>query len=257
MFISSLSKSSIICNSLHCEVHVTLAGVESGWDSTLQCFFMAVCTCILLCDVELHMRKSILWIGQPIQLPIQWTTQLALIPVLRLNLLGFCNCLLYYQTLSEGLLGSDPNPTTEAVANRLGPHKITVGTDILLVTASFGWNKWFAHLSDKPHLLCTRLDVPGSLYEPISVTSYHLHDGGSTHLAAGIALTSCQAEGQPCRWYWTAWEHCFLHASCCSRCMRPVLCTYRPVRLTVILYLQITASELGSSELFGHGQAPF
>lgn len=34
-----------------------------------------------------------------------------------------------------------------AVACRLGPHKITVGTDVLLVTALFGWNKVLACLS--------------------------------------------------------------------------------------------------------------
>lgn len=60
MFISSLLKNSIICNSLCSEVHVTLAGVDMSWDSALQCFFMAVCSCILLFDVALHMRKSML-----------------------------------------------------------------------------------------------------------------------------------------------------------------------------------------------------
>lgn len=89
-----------------------------------------------------------------------------------------------------------------------------MGTDILQVIASFGWNKGFAHLSDKPYLLCARIDVLGRLYEPVSVTSHHLHNGGSTHLAAGIALIPHQAGGQPCRCHWTAWEHCFLHASC-------------------------------------------
>lgn len=69
----------------------------------------------------------------------------------------------------------------------------------MIVTASFELNKGFAHLSDKAHLLCTRLDVPGSDYEPISVTSHHLHNGGSSHLASGIALTPHQAGGQLCR----------------------------------------------------------
>lgn len=60
MIVSSLMENNVIFNGMHCEVHVTLAGAEASRNSVLKHISMAVCTCMLVCDVALHTRKSIL-----------------------------------------------------------------------------------------------------------------------------------------------------------------------------------------------------
>lgn len=60
MIVSSLLKNNVIFNSMCCEVHMTLAGMEASQDSASKCISMAVRTRMLVCDVALHTRKSIL-----------------------------------------------------------------------------------------------------------------------------------------------------------------------------------------------------
>lgn len=68
MTVSSLMENNVTFNSTCCEMHVTLAGVEVSWGSALQHISMAVCTCMLGCDVAPHTRRSILgtiWAHSP------------------------------------------------------------------------------------------------------------------------------------------------------------------------------------------------
>ena len=60
MIASSLLENNVTFNSVCCEVRMTLADMEASQDSALKCISMAVRTRMLVCDVALHTRKSIM-----------------------------------------------------------------------------------------------------------------------------------------------------------------------------------------------------
>lgn len=155
-------ENNVIFNNTCWEVHVTLACVEASQDSALKRIFMAVCACMLVCDVVLHTRKSVLGIVRAHSAACTMDNSSYLHASPKAH---FARLLQFPVVLSDLSLRDFHNQIQNvvAVACRLGPHKITVGADVWVVTASFGWNKVLACLRSKPHLLCTRADVPGSL----------------------------------------------------------------------------------------------
>lgn len=51
MTVSSLMENNVLFNSVCCEIHTTLVGREVSWDSIFKCISMAVCICMLVCDI--------------------------------------------------------------------------------------------------------------------------------------------------------------------------------------------------------------